>query len=63
MSTTNEQIVTNFARSCLTGISPKFWPASPTTSSIYQNMPWKPMMGHAGMRKVLAPFLHGAPRP
>lgn len=58
MSDTNIQIVTDLCNSLLAGDmaeTVKFL----SEDVVYHNLPWNPVIGHAGVRKALDPLVHG----
>lgn len=58
MSKANIQIVTELCNSLLAGDMAKSV-AFLSDDVVYHNMPWEPVSGHAGVRRVLDPFVHG----
>jgi limonene-1,2-epoxide hydrolase len=58
MSTENEKIVTEFCQSLLSADMAKVVTYL-SEDVFYHNIPWEPVTGHAGVRKVLDPFVHG----
>ncbi len=56
MSTENEQLVTAFCQTLQDGDIDQLL-GYLHEDVVYQNMPWKPVNGHEGVRKVLTPFL------
>jgi limonene-1,2-epoxide hydrolase len=59
MSTENEKLVTEFCNSLLSADMAKVVSyLSPDV--LYHNIPWAPVTGHAGVRQVLDPVVHGA---
>ena len=59
MSTENEKIVTEFCQSLLGADMAKVVTYL-SADVLYHNIPWEPVTGHAGVRQVLDPFIHGA---
>ncbi len=59
MSIDNEQLVTAFCMSFQSGDMAKVV-SYLADHVLYHNIPWKPVTGHEGVRKVLDPFLHGS---
>ena len=59
MSETNSRIVTQMCDSLLSG-DLRNCVAYLSEEVVYHNMPWAPVTGHAGVRKVLEPFIEGA---
>jgi limonene-1,2-epoxide hydrolase len=58
MSAENEKLVTDFCNSFLGADMTKV--VSYLSPDVYyHNIPWAPVTGHAGVRQVLDPFLHG----
>ncbi|MBI3302872.1 MAG: nuclear transport factor 2 family protein [Deltaproteobacteria bacterium] len=56
MSTANEKLVTDFCNSFFSADINKV--VSYLTEDVYyHNIPWQPVTGHAGVRKVLGPFI------
>lgn len=58
MSTENERIVTEFCQSLLGADMAKVVTYL-SEDVVYHNIPWEPVTGHAGVRQVLDPFVHG----
>ena len=59
MSTENEKIVTDMCQSLRSADMTKV--VSYLSEDVtYHNIPWAPVTGHAGVRQVLDPFVHGA---
>jgi limonene-1,2-epoxide hydrolase len=58
MSAENERIVTEFCQSLLGADMAKVVTYL-SEDVFYHNIPWEPVTGHAGVRKVLDPFVHG----
>lgn len=58
MSAANEKIVTAFCNSLL-GRNMDTLVSYLTEDVFYHNMPWEPVHGHDGVRKVLTPFVEG----
>jgi len=58
MSTENEKLVTDFCNS-FRGADMTKVVSYLSAEVYYHNMPWQPVTGHAEVRKVLDPFLHG----
>ena len=58
MSETNSRIVTDMCNSLLAGDMQKTV-AYLSEDVVYHNMPWEPVTGRAGVRKVLDPFVEG----
>lgn len=58
MNDTNNRIVTNMCNSLLAGDMRKTL-AYLSEDVVYHNIPWEPVTGHAGVRKVLEPFIDG----
>lgn len=60
MSTENEKTVTAFCHSLLDADMAKAVTYL-SADIVYHNIPWSPpVTGHAGVRQVLDPFIHGA---
>jgi len=59
MSTENEKIVTEFCQSLLSADMAKVVTYL-SGDVVYHNIPWEPVTGHAGVRQVLDPYVHGA---
>jgi limonene-1,2-epoxide hydrolase len=59
MSTENEQIVTDMCQSLRSADMTKVI-SYLSEDVVYHNIPWAPVTGHAGVRQVLDPFVHGA---
>jgi limonene-1,2-epoxide hydrolase len=59
MNTENEKIVTAFCQSLLGADMAKVVTYL-SEDVVYHNIPWAPVTGHAGVRQVLDPFIHGA---
>lgn len=58
MSAENEKKVTDFCNSLFDADMAKS--VQYLSEDVeYHNMPWEPVTGHAGVRKVLDPFVHG----
>ena len=58
MSTENAKLVTEFCMSLEKGDMTKLV-SYLSEDVVYHNIPWDPVTGHAGVRKVLGPFLEG----
>jgi len=58
MSDTNIQIVTDMLNSVLAGNMAETVKYL-SDDVVYHNLPWEPVSGHAGVRKVLDPFVEG----
>jgi len=58
MSTENEKIVTEFCQSLLSADTAKVVTYL-SEDIVYHNLPWEPVTGHAGVRQVLDPYVHG----
>lgn len=58
MSAANEKTVTDFCNS-LRGRDMNKLVSYLTEDVFYHNMPWDPVHGHDGVRKVLTPFVEG----
>lgn len=58
MSMDNAQLVTEFCNCWQKGDMDEIL-SYLATDVVYQNMPWKPVVGHIGVRQVLGPFLQG----
>ena len=58
MSAENEKIVTDFCQSLL-GADMARVVTYLSEDVVYHNIPWAPVTGHAGVRQVLDPFVHG----
>jgi len=58
MSAANEKTVTDFCNSLL-GRDMNTLVSYLTEDVFYHNMPWEPVHGHDGVRKVLTPFVEG----
>ena len=58
MSTENERIVTTFCQALLGADMAKVVTYL-SADVVYHNIPWAPVTGHAGVRQVLDPFIHG----
>lgn len=58
MSTENEKIVTEFCQSLLSADMAKVVTYL-SKDVLYHNIPWEPVTGHAGVRQVLDPYVHG----
>jgi|SRR5713101_7460292 len=56
MSAANEKLATDLCNSLLTREISKALPYL-SEDVFYHNIPWEPVTGHAGVRKVLEPFL------
>lgn len=56
MSTTNEQLVTDFCEALADGGLSAILPYL-AEDVLYHNMPWAPVTGHAGVCEVLEPFV------
>jgi limonene-1,2-epoxide hydrolase len=61
MSTENAKLVTEFCMSLEKGDMTKLV-SYLSEDVVYHNMPWQPVTGHVGVRKVLGPFLEGPGR-
>lgn len=61
MSTENAKLVTEFCMSLEKGDMTKLV-SYLSEDVVYHNIPWEPVTGHAGVRKVLGPFLEGPGR-
>ncbi len=59
MSAENEKIVTEMCQSLLSADMTKVV-SYLSEDVVYHNIPWQPVTGHAGVRQVLDPFVHGA---
>ncbi len=59
MSTENEKIVTDMCQSLRSADMTKVV-SYLSEDVVYHNIPWAPVTGHAGVRQVLDPFVHGA---
>lgn len=59
MSTENEKIVTDMCQSLRSADMTKVV-SYLSEDVVYHNIPWAPVTGHAGVREVLDPFVHGA---
>ena len=59
MSTENEKIVTDMCQSLRSADMTKVV-SYLSADVVYHNIPWAPVTGHAGVRQVLDPFVHGA---
>ena len=59
MSAENEKVVTAMCQSLLSADMTKVV-SYLSENVIYHNIPWEPVTGHAGVRQVLDPFVHGA---
>jgi limonene-1,2-epoxide hydrolase len=59
MSAENEKIVIEFCQSLLGADMAKVVTYL-SADVLYHNIPWEPVTGHAGVRQVLDPFIHGA---
>jgi limonene-1,2-epoxide hydrolase len=58
MSAENEKIVSEFCQSLLSADMTKVVTYL-SADVVYHNIPWAPVTGHAGVRQVLDPFVHG----
>ena len=58
MSTANEQTVTEFCNALL-GRDMNKLVSYLTEDVYYHNIPWQPVTGHEGVRKMLTPFVEG----
>jgi limonene-1,2-epoxide hydrolase len=59
MSAENEKIVTDMCQSLRSADMAKVV-SYLSEDVVYHNIPWAPVTGHAGVRQVLDPFVHGA---
>ena len=59
MSAENEKIVTAMCQSLQNADMAKVV-SYLSEDVVYHNIPWAPVTGHAGVRQVLDPFVHGA---
>jgi limonene-1,2-epoxide hydrolase len=59
MSAENEKLVTDMCQSLRSADMTRVV-AYLSEDVVYHNIPWAPVTGHAGVRQVLDPFVHGA---
>ena len=59
MSTENEKIVTEMCQSLRSADMAKVI-SYLSEDVVYHNIPWAPVTGHASVRQILDPFVHGA---
>jgi limonene-1,2-epoxide hydrolase len=59
MSAENEKIVTDMCQSLRSADMTKVV-SYLSEDVVYHNIPWAPVTGHAGVRQILDPFVHGA---
>lgn len=58
MSAENEKIVTDMCQSLPSADMTKVV-SYLSEDVVYHNIPWEPVTGHAGVRQILDPFVHG----